>query len=508
MGIFIEMTGDERKLWRSFQKIIAKEKETEQAMKKIGDAATTTEGKVGKLSQATERHAGATKGTQKALGEAGAAGDSAFGAGALAKVGAFATGMLSVRTIVAGVSAHIQEMRKATDAAVQSIEKLQGSRKALAGRSDSSKDYGALKSSAESLSMNFGLSQEAAYSLADSARAGGWESSLKPIALASATWAEADDLTSTASRLPKIPGWENLSPVQAVNLVAAADKAASNLNFKESSEYMIKAARGGSQAGATATETAAMVTVMSDLFGASTGDRISGFGGKLAQNKKLAGKGLMGGFDALQAMPEKERKKFLGDSLELNEVYSFLENRGGDVRAMEQFLAGEMAKSGTEQAPLAVRSRAYLEDPENAALFRKQVSAQKKELKIQKERGVIGLDEEAAKDDVRGRWSDEGAWWISRAIGEAGMYAMDAATDDPNKIRRIGGLWSNAAAPGSWSGELDAANRMGSNSEASIGKALEAASSKLDKAADKMLESVSSPKTAAQRAELGNHREN
>lgn len=510
-NLAVTMTGDEVALWRALSKIVSKNKDVESGFKKVGDEAKKTEQKVDQLAKKVEKIKPPPvpppvqlKAVNEELKRTVVSGEQAFGSMALGKVGSFAAGFLAVGTAVQGVNAVIQLMKQETDAAVQSIERLTAARKGLAGRAESGQDYAQMKKQAESLSKQFGLDQESAYNLVSDARAGGFEGSLKPIALASATFADAGDLTKTASVLPTL--FEGVNAEEAVNLVAATDSAAKTLDYKQASDLMQVAAQGGKQAGASASETAALVAVGSDLFGQSTGDRIKAFGGRVALDKNLSGKGIMGAFDALRAMPEGKRRKFLGESQELNAVYAFLEERGDDVRAVEGELSSAMAASGTDQSPIARRAKAFLDDPENAALFSANVQKQRAEIAGQKERGITGLNAQQAKDAMRARWRKDGTWYVNRAIGEAGMFMADAVSDDPHWIRGGGITGSRGMSPAGWSSLGDDMNWNKAQNQASE-KMVEAAL-KIDQAAENLKQSTSPPRTNAQRAELNRQREN
>lgn len=402
------MTGDDTKLHKAFQRAVMDQEKVERKfneMKKAADAAAKSADKTG-----------------DALKGAGKKGDQAFGTEIIGKLQSYATIMGGVQLAVQAVTGSMAKMRADTDAAVQSIERLRDQRKEMSQMATDPKDYQKLKGGAERLSTKYGLSQEEGHALQTAARAGGFEKNLDQVALAAATFAKTEDLIPTAASLPTI--FEGLTPEQALNLTAAGGTAAKNMTFKGVAEQLRIGAQGGRQAGSSPQETAALVTIMSDLFNTSTGDRIRAFGGKVGQSD-MKGLGIMGAMDKLQGMDEKGRKAFLGDSAELNAVYSFLSERGGDVRSMEKQLSASMAASGTANSPLNVGAQAYFADKENRALFDRDVQKRKRELTEQKELGVTGLNNEAAKDIVRTSLSKRNSSFLRRWAAEGAMAASE-----------------------------------------------------------------------------------
>lgn len=493
--IAVVMTGDAARLDKAFQKQFANQETMERGFKKVKKSAEDT-------TQAVEKTAHSLRG-------AAAEGDEAFGATMQARVRDYIAGFGTATVIIGAVQQAIAKMRQDTAAAVQEIDRLQEQRREMAQLATDSADYQVLKGGAQRISTRFGLDQNEAFALTNAARAGGFESNIDQVALAAATFAPADDLTATAAVLPTI--FEGLTPEQALNLTAAGGTAAKAMAFRGIAEQLRVGAQGGKQAGASAVETAALVTIMSDLFGMSTGDRVRAFGSKVGQSD-MAGIGIMGAFDRLRGMDDAGRKAFLGESQELHAVYKFLSERGDDVRAMEKTLAAGMNASGTDQSPLMIGARSFLEDSENRGVFQRNVARQQRVLAEQQELGVPGLAVEEAKEDVRRHLSSKRADWVTRVFTEAAMATTDVVTDDPRYMRAMGAAASggplqlnNLLTGNSVSADAEWARRSQAASDQMVENILSATAS-LDRAA-KNLETGSSNVTGAARREATMNRE-
>jgi len=103
--IVVEMTGEEARLWRSYQKIAQKQDEVTGGLKKMKGAAQ----QAGAAAQKTAGH----------LDRSGRAGRQAFGASALSQVKAFGAGLLGIHTAISGATALFNEMAQARTNAME-----------------------------------------------------------------------------------------------------------------------------------------------------------------------------------------------------------------------------------------------------------------------------------------------------------------------------------------------------------------------------------------------------
>ena len=408
--IEVVMTGDEAKLWRSFQKIVGGQKLLEDGFDKIKKKADQTEKSIEKMGQT---------------------GLQAFGTKAVAQLQDFAQGFGNVQAIVSVVSGAISQLKADTATAVQSIERLTEQRKEMAQLATGPEHYQMLSKSTQQLAGRFGLDLEEAHKLRSAALAGGFERSLPQVALATATFAPADELIPTAASLPK--NFEGLTTEQALNLTAAGGTSAENMTFRGVAQQLRIAAQGAGPAGSSGVETAAMVAVLSDLFQESTGDRLRAMGLKIAMDPKLRGKGIMGTFDIIKNDPKK-RATLLGDSQELHAVYNKLsasDNRDANrIRAMEAHLQKQMDATGTPNSPLMTGAQSFLSDPLNRALFNTRVARANREITQMNKLGPEGLQNEQDMERARQQMINRGVNPVSRYLAE-GFMAADTYLVDP-----------------------------------------------------------------------------
>lgn len=463
-SIEVMMTGDEAKLFRAFQKLMTGQKQLEDGFEKVKKKAD-----------------GAAEGVEK-LGKKG---EQSFGAKALTELDKFAQGFVNVGTVINVVSGAVEKLKNDTASAVQSVQQLKAERKEMAQLAEGSADYAKMVQTSQRVASKYGLSQEESTKLTNAAKAGGFESTLDQVALATATFAPADDLIPTAASLPTV--FEGLTTEQALNLTAAGGTQAKNMTFAGVAKELRGAAQGAGPAGSSAVETTALVTVLSDLFGQSTGDRIRAFGSKVAMDPELRGKGIMQSFEMMQKDPAL-RKGFLGDSQELHAVYNKLAaGAAPQVRAMEGTLAESMRASGTPNSPLMLGARSFLEDPMNRAAFNADVAARQAEIAQMNKLAPEGLQIQADMDRQRKRMLENGTNPISRFLAES-MMQTDAFILDPILGKSP---WRTQSAPGT-----DTKNDAASQAINGLGEAAK----KLDAAATN-LQSQTQSRSNAQRNE-------
>lgn len=100
--IVVEMSGDEAKLFRAFQKVQQQIRQQEQALAKSGQAGDQAGAKIA---------SGAGK-AERSLKTAGKAGQDAFGAGAVRQLAGYAAGFVSVGAAAANLTRMLQEQRE------------------------------------------------------------------------------------------------------------------------------------------------------------------------------------------------------------------------------------------------------------------------------------------------------------------------------------------------------------------------------------------------------------
>ena len=87
-----------------------------------------------------------------------------------------------------------------------------------------------------------------------------------------------------------------------------------------------------------------------------------------AARESLSGKGLIEAVKQIQALPEDQRRDFLGDSQEVNAAYKIFTEEFDSIVERQSVIQDAMAKTGTDQSPVALRNAAAAADPRLAAL--------------------------------------------------------------------------------------------------------------------------------------------
>lgn len=98
-GIVVEMSGDEAKLWRSFQKIAQQQANLESGFKRVGQAGRQAGSEAGRAGDEAAK--------------AGKKGSDAFGAGAVSQLQAYAAGFLSLTAVIGGTTKALTDMAEA-----------------------------------------------------------------------------------------------------------------------------------------------------------------------------------------------------------------------------------------------------------------------------------------------------------------------------------------------------------------------------------------------------------
>jgi len=82
-----------------------------------------------------------------------------------------------------------------------------------------------------------------------------------------------------------------------------------------------------------------------------------------APRESLAGKGFIEAVKALNAMPEEQRREFLGESQEVNAAFTIATEELQAIIDRQQTISDAMGRTGTDQAPTALAREAAAADP-------------------------------------------------------------------------------------------------------------------------------------------------
>ncbi len=213
-----------------------------------------------------------------------------------------------------------QEYSKAQGKALGSLEGLDPANRKLAQVATSAEDLTKMQARADAAAMATGVSRAEARDVLFNARSEGYEGSYEAI-LASNSVVSPTAQAKVAGKLPAIFKGA-IGPMEAVSLALKGSNE-SNLDFEQMAPTLAIAGEGGAVLGASPEETVAIASVLSARFksGEEAANRMKGFGVKAGIDQRFAGAGFMGAYKRLAALPETERKEFLGENEQLNTFY-------------------------------------------------------------------------------------------------------------------------------------------------------------------------------------------
>ena len=210
--------------------------------------------------------------------------------------------------------------KEAQDKALGTLEGLDPANRKLGQIAESTDDLNAMQTRADAASLATGVPRAQAREVLFNARSEGYEGSYEAL-LASNSVVDPSAAAKVAGKLPAIFKGK-IGPMEAVSLALKGSNE-SNLDFEQMANSLAIAGEGGAVLGSTPEETTAIVATLSARFksGDIAADRTKGFGVKAGIDPRFAGTGFMETHRRLTALPEDERKDFLGENQELNTFY-------------------------------------------------------------------------------------------------------------------------------------------------------------------------------------------
>lgn len=304
--VVVEMSGDEAKLFRSYQKII--------------DQAAKLEGKQKDLAKTTQ--------------QVGAQADQSFGATAASAVGKYAMGILSLQAATQAFGAAMAYSKANTDAAIASVEQLIQARQKLNQVVDSGKEGQAANDFAERLASR-GISRDAALDIVSSARGAGFVGSEDMVArLVAANQFSPQSAVMTAGRVRNMFGDGAMTSLQSLAGTRAGSKI-SDLDIDPYLNMLPNLATAQTMAGGTPAEAMAITAYVASKHQRGA-EYVATMSGSLNQLKGFKGLGIMGQVEKLRGMTEAQRTKALGGSKEANFAYDWLSSGGGIVAGYQK----------------------------------------------------------------------------------------------------------------------------------------------------------------------------
>lgn len=434
--VVVELSGDEAKLWKAYQKVIEQSKKLDDSNKSLKQS-----------SQAASK--AATDG---------------FGSQAVNALKSYAMGYVGVSQAIGAVTSALKAARAAAQEAMANVDGLTESRRRLIQVGTSAADVQEQNVMADLLAREYGVPRGEARGLMFAARSEQFAGSERDIMRLAR--ANVIDLESAITSAGMVRGNFDFA-MSAMAAVIATLKGAetSRLSAEQFAATIPKLSGVATGVGATPAETMAAVSVL-----ATRNERASEYAGtligRLGIDKQFQGKGIVGAVESLAELPEDQRRQILGVSKEMNMAFEWLRKDAQRIRDTRQAIEQSMAEP---EAFIAEKERqGVFGDTREAQLRRAQVAYSQSRigLEMAQEQAIAegGYRRESAvlqfKEQQLGRGggvfsryaAGKAAEWMADlnapagAVGVAGR-ATEAAYDAAAfpAIRIVMGSWSAAA---------------------------------------------------------------
>lgn len=321
-------------------------------------------------------------------------------------------------------------VRKEQEAGLAQLQRTSSQDRRLLQVAGSAEEFTKLRNQSDSLAASSGVDRGVVREVMFSAISEGFRDAVPEIIAA----AQVIDPVAAAGVAGQVPALFKgaISALEAVDLTLRAAKE-SRLNFEQISSSLPQAAEGGGIAKATAQETLAVLSVLASEFksGDTAADRMKMFATKAGISDEFAGQGLIAPLEKLMGMDEKTRRKYLGDSQELNVAYvKMAEN----LPLIKQRLADLNAESTAFAAGggiLRSQSEIAANDPQLAAVRAEAKARQDLERTQAQRDGVSGGSAAAAELITTKQILTNGSFFsrfINNITGLGGTVARGAST--------------------------------------------------------------------------------
>lgn len=414
-NVVVELSADEAKLLKAFQRISQSQDRMDAGLKKL-------------------------KGSSQ---DAGKAHEQAFGTQAVASLKGYVGGMMGVGTAVTAVTNALRLQRQESEAAVAGVNQLTDARRRLLQIATSAGDFQAQVSRADALAMRYGISREEASQLLFSARSEGFEGATDFIGRAAGAGVITTQAgAQAAGQIPGLFPGSNLTPQAAVGATLLAAQA-SRLSFEQIANALPQAAEGAAMAGASPAETMGALSVMAGRFasGEAGAARLKAFGTFAAVRPDLAGGGMLSALDSMQAMSPEDRQKLLGTSQELNAAYMVMSELEPQIRERVKQIEREIVQQATIPAAISAGLDPSTEAGRlNQARMQLQRSQVQAEVARERAFGEQGFETSIALQQYRGELAQQRPNFIDYAYRYAATGAAAGMGAPGDVVRGAGGL--------------------------------------------------------------------
>jgi hypothetical protein len=314
--------------------------------------------------------------------------------------------------------------KTAQDAALGSLEGLDPANRKLAQVATSADDLNKMQARADAAAMATGVSRTQAREVLFNATSEGYTGSYEAI-LAANSVVDPNASAKVAGKLPAIFKGK-IGPMEAVSL-ALKGANESNLDFEQMANTLAIAGEGGAVLGSSPEETTAIAAVMSARFksGDVAADRMKGFGVKAGIDPRFANAGFIEAFQRLEALPDAERKDFLGESQELNTFYVAMKE---DIDKIKD----QLTKAITERKDFAAgrgELRTKLKNAESVESIstnkQLRISRIKKEIATEKNLAKSAANNEISASNAMAQVEDKGGSIVNRFSTNAASFGLN-----------------------------------------------------------------------------------
>lgn len=385
-------------------------------------------------------------------------------------------GALGIVTTAAGAAqAAIGQITAAMKAAAQQSKEGADQTKGLAGAranlvqisGGDPKKYAELEAEAKKLEDK-GIPRDAARGLVFAANSEGWQGELQQVAAAHQVANDDKALSQVAGQVPAMyrNAGVKIGNLEAANLVMKASEQ-SRMDFAPMGVAMVQAAEGGTKAGTSPEELAALTGFLAGEYksGDVAAQRISSFGSEIAITDDLRGLGHLGAFRKIRdEYTQEQREEWLGKDQGRNMFYQSMLQNEGEIERRKKELQGEQAEFAAGGGVIRKQIALTEKDAGFAALRQTQVEVNQRDRVKEEKLGQSGLAVEAAvaKNERQDLEANRGALargFSKNAAGVAAEYGASAG--GVGVAGKVGGVvGANIAEAANPSGGLVEAAKM------------------------------------------------
>ena len=345
----------------------------------------------------------------------------AFGAGVVPMVAKFASLAAAVKLI----GDAWRYNREQQDLAMQGMDSLYDANRRLAQVSElgGPLHMDRLETMADEAAVNVGVDRTLARQVLFSAVSEGFVGDYQEL-MRFADVIAPDAAATVAGQMPGLFRHDDMTPMEAINMALAA-AGESRLAFEELAQAMPVLAEGAALTDTSPEEALATMSVMAGTFasGAAAATKFRALTTRFSTDEGLAGRGIIGGVEALMAMEEEERREFLGQNMQLNTAYQTLAARLPEVRERMGEIAGEqMAVRVGAPTLLEARLDALYSDTDRGRDRQSQREARRariaREVENERTQAGVGFQRVTEHDRRMRRLQEQGAPGIVQMIAD------------------------------------------------------------------------------------------